>query len=100
MTMFSDATLKDARLRMMQGMALQSDHRLSDIMLGHVLDGWGHRRSRDYVRTQLRALEEIGALRLLGDGERVMIGELTQAGLDHVERRVILEGVKRPDPGE
>ena len=97
---FDRALRHDARLRMLQGLAEQIDHRLSDAMLGHVLDAWGHRRSRDFVRTELRALADVGAVRLVEDGEPVMIAELTAAGLDHVRRRVVLEGIKRPDPGE
>lgn len=100
MSSFERALRLDARLRILQGLAERTDHRLSDLMLGHVLDAWGHRRSRDFVRTELRALAEIGAVRLVTDTEPLVVAELTTTGEDHVRRRIVLEGVKRPDPGE
>ena len=51
--------------------------------------------SREWVRTQLRKLEELGAIALVPAGT-VMIASLRQAGLDHVERRSLIDGVARP----
>jgi hypothetical protein len=50
------------------------------------------------VRTQLRKLEELDAVALVTAGS-VMIATLKQAGLDHVERRSVIEGVARPSLG-
>jgi hypothetical protein len=49
------------------------------------------------VRTQLRALADLGAVTLTEAGS-VMIASLTRAGLDHVDGRGIIEGVRRPSP--
>jgi hypothetical protein len=50
------------------------------------------------VRNQLRWLERsVGAVKLTEAGT-AMIAELIEPGLDHVERRRVLEGVKRPSP--
>ena len=97
---FEKSLREDARLRILQALAKQTDSRLSDLMLVHALDAWGHRRSRDYVRTQLRALAELQAVRIMEDTPAVMVAELMPAGIDHVLRRGIVEGVLRPEPGE
>jgi hypothetical protein len=62
-----------------------------------VLETFGHRKSRDYLRDQLRWLEEMGAVTLTEAGT-VLIAELTRRGRDHVERRVVIEGIARPSP--
>lgn len=88
----------DARLVMLKELARQADGRMNEVILERVLDVFGHRRSRDWIRTQLRKLEELGAVRLDEVGT-VMVATLTRAGLDHVERRSFIEGVARPSPG-
>jgi len=49
------------------------------------------------VRTEMRKLEEIGAVQLAEAGT-ILIASITRAGLDHVERRSVIEGVARPSP--
>lgn len=90
----------DARLRILQALAGQTDNRLSDRMLVYAIEPWGHRKSIDFVRTQLHALAEVGAVTLPSQAESGLIAELTVAGREHIERRRVISGVKRPDPGE
>jgi hypothetical protein len=87
----------NARLVILKELAQQSDHRLNETLIGAVLDTFGHRRSRDWIRTQLRALADLGAITIDQPGS-VMVAALTRAGLDHVERRAVIEGVARPSP--
>lgn len=94
---FAEHLTADARLVILKELAAQTDNRLSETMLATVLDTFGHRRSRDWVRTQLRALSDLGAVRLAEAGT-VLVAALTRAGLDHVERRSVIEGVARPSP--
>jgi hypothetical protein len=89
------AIARDARLAILNELAKQVDGRLNDQAMTHVLDVIGVRRSRDWVRTQLRALAELDAVRLIDAGE-LLVAELTATGRDHVERRIIIEGVARP----
>ncbi|GAA0760713.1 hypothetical protein FHS52_001109 [Erythromicrobium ramosum] len=89
------AIARDARLAILNELAKQVDGRLNDQAMTHVLDVIGVRRSRDWVRTQLRALAELDAVRLIDLGE-LLVAELTATGRDHVERRIIIEGVARP----
>lgn len=97
---FSDLVTKDARLRILQALQRQTDHRLGDTMLVPELDSWGHRRTREWIRTQLRALAELGAVDIVNDSPAVMVAELTRAGQDHVLRRGVIEGILKPPPGE
>ena len=95
MSDFNEHLTRDARLVILKELAKQTDNRLNEALLTMVLDTFGHRRSRDWVRTQLRLLADIGAISISEAGS-VMIAELRQSGQDHVDRRVILEGVARP----
>lgn len=88
---------KDARLVILRALHLQTDGRLNETLLTAELDRFGHTRSRDWVRTQMRKLEELGAVRNATAGT-IMIAAITRAGVDHVERRSVIEGVARPSP--
>jgi len=88
---------EDARMIVLKELALQTDRRLNESVLGAVLDTFGHRRSREWVRTQLRALKELGAVTLHEAGT-IFVVELTQLGLDHVDSRAIIDGIRRPSP--
>lgn len=98
-TSLADAIAADARLYMLKELAKQTDRRMSDLLLMRVLDLYGVRRDRDWVRTQLRKLEALGAVELVPGGS-AMIARLTRAGLDHVEERGLIEGVTRPSDAE
>jgi len=95
---YEDFVTQDARLAIVRELAVQTDWRCNETILLTVLDNFGHKRSKDWLRTQLRALEELGAIKI-HNIDKFMVAELTQAGLDHVERRAIIEGIKRPSPG-
>ncbi len=86
---------EDGRLVMLRELAAQTDGRLNEIMLMRVLDAFGISRSREWVRTQMRALAELDAVRVTENGT-VMIAQLTRAGRNHVERRSIIDGISRP----
>lgn len=87
----------DARLVILRALNDQPDGRLNESILSDVLESFAHRRSREWIRQQLRFLEDLGAVRNTQAGS-VLIAEITRLGNDHVERRCIIEGVKRPSP--
>ncbi|GJD93376.1 VpaChn25_0724 family phage protein [Methylobacterium iners] len=95
---FSRHMEEDARLVILKELAAQTNYSLSDTILQKVVEAFGHNRSRDWVRTQLRKLEELGAVRNAETGS-VLIATIVQPGIDHVLRRSIIEGVARPSPG-
>lgn len=95
---FEQYLIEDARLVILRELKAQLDGRLNDTLITRALEAFGYRRSRNWVRTQLLALEELGAIAVSEVGT-VMVAELRQPGLDHVERRVRLVGVAVPSPG-
>lgn len=92
---FSDYLAEDARLVILKELAAQTDGRLNDTLITRVLEAFGHRRSREWVRTQLLKLEELGAIGTTAVGT-VLVAEIRRAGLDHVERRSVIAGIARP----
>ena len=95
MSDFDKYLTADARLVVLKELSKQTDNRLNEALLVAVLDTFGHRRSREWVRVQLRYLQDIGAVKLTEAGT-VLIAELRRSGQDHVDRRIELEGVARP----
>ena len=90
----------EARLVALRLLAEQTDGRLnSSLLRDELADRWAINRTRDWLHTQLRYLADIGAVHVTEAGT-VLIAEITRRGLDHVERRIALDGVKRPSPPE
>ena len=88
----------EARLVCLRMLAEQPDERLNSSLLREQLsESWGINRTREWLHVQLRYLGDIGAVRIVEAGT-VLIAQLTQRGRDHVERRIVLEGVKKPSP--
>lgn len=96
-TDYEEYVTKDARLVILRELAKQNDGRLNESLITTTLDIFGYNRSREWVRTQMRKLEEVGGVRLAAAGT-VLVATITRAGVDHVERRSILEGVAKPSP--
>lgn len=96
---FAEHLALNARLIILRELAQQPDGRLNDSLLTRVLEQFGHNRSREWVRTQILKLAELGAVTITTAGS-VLVASITRAGLDHVERRSVIEGIERPSPGE
>lgn len=97
MSGYGDFVTKDARLVILRELAAMPDGRLNEVVLTAVLDAFGYRRSREWVRTQLNVVAELGAVRISEVGS-VLVAEITRAGVDHVERRSVIDGIARPSP--
>lgn len=94
---FEQHLSEDARLVILRGLVDETDGRLNEIALTRLLDTFGHRRSREWVRTQIGKLKELGAV-TVDEAGTVLIASITRAGIDHVERRSVIAGVARPSP--
>lgn len=91
---------QEARLVILRTLAEQADLRLnSSLLRDDLAERWGINRTRDWLHVQIGFLADIGAVTVI-DGGSVKIATLTARGLDHVERRIVLDGVKRPLPPE
>lgn len=97
---FDDIYDQSARLAILRCLAEQTDYRLTDSMLDDLLvTRYAINRGRGYIRTQVAWLEQTaGAVRNTNNG-CVVICELMPPGADHVMRRHILPGIKRPGAG-
>ena len=90
----------EARLVALRMLHEQPDRRLnSSLMRDELAERWGINRTRDWLHVQLAYLADVGAVKLTEAGS-VRLAELTSRGLDHIEGRIVLEGVKRPSPPE
>ena len=91
----AEAIAAEARLRILQQLAEQVDGRLSIVTIKRVLDAFEFRRDRDWIETQLRKMESLGAISLHEPGG-VLVARIEQAGRDHLEERSVLVGLLRP----
>lgn len=86
---------QEARLIILKELEKQSDGRLNSEALRFTLDSFAIMKSREWVHDELNWLQEMGAVSVLVAGS-VRIATLTAKGSDHVHRRIVIEGVKRP----
>ena len=91
----AEAVAREARLRILRVLADQTDGSLSDVLLKRTMDYFGYRRDRDWIRTQMRKLEALGAVTVT-EAEDVLFATLAPVGRDHLEERSVIEGVMRP----
>lgn len=91
----ADAIAQEMRLRILQQLEDQVDKQLSIVLLKRVLDAFGYRRDRDWIETQLRKLEAVGAVSLASPGG-TLIARIETPGRDHIEERSVLAGVMTP----
>lgn len=97
---YEERLVADARLIILRALYGQTDYRLNEVILESELDRFGHRRSRQWVRTQLEALRELGAITVMEATPTIKVGCLTKLGVAHVERRQVIDGIARPSPEE
>lgn len=96
---FDTIIREEARLILLKQLAMEVGNRLNSELMRLSLETFGIARTRDWVHAELRWLEDVGAVTITEAGS-VLIAGLTQRGLDHVERRARIDGVKRPSiPG-
>jgi hypothetical protein len=86
---------EEARLIILRTLHEQPDGRLNSELLRRSLDVYGITQTRDWVHEEMRWLANMGAVSLLEAGT-VLVASLRAKGSDHVERRAVITGVKRP----
>lgn len=92
---FAEDVREEARLIILRALAEEPDERLNSSLIVRALDRWNITRTRDWVHEELRWLADIGAVTVEPAGS-VRLATLTKKGRDHVERRIVLDGVLRP----
>jgi hypothetical protein len=90
---------EEARLVILRVLEEQPDGRLNSALLQAALESFGITKSRDWVHDELNWLASMGAVTVIVAGS-VRIATLTAKGSDHVSRRLVIEGIKRPSRPE
>lgn len=93
---YTDLLREDARLVLLRTLSELPARRGNSSVLLSIMDSqYGHAVSRDYVKTELRWLEEQGLVRIEVAGS-VLVATLTERGEDVAGGRARVDGVKRP----
>ncbi len=90
---------EESRLIILRTLEEQPDGRLNSELLRLALETFGISKSRDWVHDELNWLRDMSAVTLVEAGT-VRVAQLTTKGSDHVARRLVIEGVKRPSRPE
>jgi hypothetical protein len=86
---------QEARLVILRELEEQPDGRLNSELLRLRLETFGITKSRDWVHDELNWLADMAAISVVTAGT-VRVAAITAKGSDHVQRRIVIEGVKRP----
>jgi hypothetical protein len=90
---------EEARLIILKALAGQVDERMNSSLLQRELESFAISRERAWVHDELRWLREMGAV-VLAEAGSVLIATLTEKGTRHLDRKLAIEGIKRPSrPG-
>lgn len=90
---------EDRRLVVLRILNEMPGYEANDSVLDNSLDAYGHKVSRDLVRTEMHWLQEQGLI-TLRDVAGTQVAKITQRGIDVAEGQARHPGVKRPRPGE
>ena len=97
MTDYQERVAKEAWLIILKELAIENSYSMNETLIMELLETFGINRDRTWVRKQLKALEALDAVTTRQAGT-VMIAEITRKGLDHVRRKITIEGIPRPSP--
>ena len=95
---FFDLMREDRRLVLLRLLADAPEYTANQYVLHAALEAAGHRVSHDLVRSDLAWLEEQG-LSINQTPGGVILSTATARGVDAARGRVVVPGVKRPEPG-
>lgn len=98
MTPYNIFIAEKGRLVILQALAREFNGHLREDLIQKAVDIYLLSRSIEWVRTQLRKLEELGAIDITEDNGKLIAG-ITRTGRDHVERRSPVAGIAWPEDG-
>ena len=97
MMTLEDRLTEDRRLVMLRVLDEAPGCSANESILQDILVDFGHRVSRDYVKTQMHWLREQGLIRLESVRD-YLIATIAARGSEAVKGYVVVPGVKRPTP--
>lgn len=98
MSSFNSFIIEDRRLCLIRALAAETSNTLNESILQRAVEGYGHNVSRDVIKQDLRWLSEVGAV-TVREVQSYLIATLADRGLDHVERRTVIDGIAKPKLG-
>ena len=96
---YGEYAIRDLRLVLLRALARQPRYTANEAILQKEAEAFGHSRSRDAIRNELRYLSGVSAVRLVEESGYI-IATLTRRGHDHAEGLAEVEGVNKPSPKE
>lgn len=94
---FAELVQSDIRLVILRALAQDLGYSHNDSILHAALGMYGHKCSRDTVRTELTWLEEQRLITIDKIGE-TYVATITERGVDVAEGAATVPGIKRPGP--
>lgn len=94
---FSDTVSQHLRITLLRLLSESANYTINESILTDGTEPYGFTPSRDRVRTELYWLQEQGLV-ALDDDPGIIVACLTERGLDVVNARVVVPGIKRPTP--
>jgi len=95
---YLEEKLADQRLIILRALHEENDGSLSEVMVQKCLDAYAHRMNREDVKELIVGLEKSGAVKVFEVSDYA-IATLTDAGVDHLDRRKWIDGIARPSYG-
>lgn len=92
--------IEDRRLVILRLLAEDPGGSHNDAVLQDALGYWGHRVSRDVIRSEIAWLAEQGLVDRELVGDRYHVAMITSRGVDVASGLATVPGVKRPRPGD
>lgn len=86
---------EDCRRIILEALAAETSATLNEHLIAAQLEAHGHRKPRDYVRGEIDWLDKRGAIAVTEAGG-IVIAQLLNKGLEHVERKALIPGVAKP----
>ena len=94
---FAQLLNEDERLVLLRALEQDLGYSHNESILHSILERFGHKCSRDKVKTHLVWLQEQGLVTLETVGD-IYVATITQRGADVATGRAMVPGVKRPAP--
>lgn len=92
---YNEKTAADARFIVLRELTKQPNGTLNELTMAHVLKAWGIDKTREWIRTQVNALAELGAVEKTDNGT-IVFAKISTLGRDHVAERTVIDGVTAP----
>lgn len=92
---YSERVAEHYRLTILRCLQEEDDGKINESLLAEYVADFGFSGGRDHLRIHLKWLSDAGCVKV-HDVRGIAVAELTEKGADHVERRALIPGIKKP----